>query len=102
MIKERIRLAEAMGWYWQGTVDQPNNPNGQWCSPDIGWMARGEKHENLPDPFTDANDDYAVLEWMREKGYSHPDLDHPMETYCIGNFAKAAMARLLTRREHVD
>jgi len=39
-MNDRIRLAEAMGWKF------PHGPT---------------KH--CPDPFTDANDDYAVLEW---------------------------------------
>lgn len=64
--EDRIRLAEAMGFEWQSTVDQPMNPRGQWLSPFTGWTERLPNKEALPfDPFTDANDDYAVLEWMR-------------------------------------
>ena len=59
-MESRIKLAEAMGW-----VSQPNEPNGEpvWLSPD------GEDPYylyELPDPYTDANDDYSVLVWMRE------------------------------------
>ena len=62
---DRIKLAEAMGW---GKVSlrrfknsderritgrHPDDPPHMWGPREI------------PDPFTDANDDYAVLEWMR-------------------------------------
>ncbi len=30
-----------------------------------GWLSPSGTVRALPDPFTDANDDYAVLEWMR-------------------------------------
>ena len=57
---DRIKLAEAMGWthlakrvgWWM----PPGVPESTQC-----WSGADE----LPDPFTDANDDYAVLEWMR-------------------------------------
>ena len=53
------RLARAMGW----TVDVIDNGFGcrdYWTSPD-GEVTRSQP----PNPFTDANDHYAVLEWMR-------------------------------------
>jgi len=61
-LSDRIKLAEAMGW--SSTCD----PNGN-----VYWSAPPAKYpesycfdtDELPDPFTDANDDYAVLEWMR-------------------------------------
>lgn len=58
-MEDRILLAEARGW-----TPQTNEPNGEpvWLSPD------GEDPcylFELPDPFTDANEDYAMLEWMR-------------------------------------
>ena len=79
-MNDRIRLAEAMGWEWQPTVDQPNNPKGQWLSPEKGWLERSLKDELLPDPESDANDDYAVLEWMRERcGLYLPDGEYTRE-----------------------
>ena len=54
-MKDRIKLAEAMGWVVcrDGKGYHPN---------DAGKNIRLQ----IPDPFTDANDDYAVLEWMRD------------------------------------
>lgn len=50
--KARIALAEAMDVpQWEAFIDPGNNP---------GMV-------ELPDPFTDANDDYAVLEWALEQ-----------------------------------
>lgn len=56
----RIKLAEAMGFIpWRR-----DESKWQW------WEAPDNKRvvglADLPDPFTDANDDYAVLEWFRE------------------------------------
>jgi hypothetical protein len=75
---DRIKLAEAMGWEWKPWAAsdpffQENVDMGFWHLPN-GQRAELEKHviasgkETCPpfDPFTDANDDYAVLEWMRE------------------------------------
>lgn len=86
---DRIKLAEWMGakrvdgiWHWKGST---------WDS-------------LLFDPFTDANDDYAVLEKMRSK----PELilvipakftevvnsrldDTNMWNYCLGDYARAAL-----------
>ena len=82
--ERRIKLAEAMGW----TIRDNGwavAPNGKlWPLADI------------PDPFTDANDDYAVLEWMRCRGrkYWTPFM-HDTETeqwaYKIGDYARAAL-----------
>ena len=60
--KNRIKLAEAMGWklisnYTGSFADKQGFQD--WRSPD------GAPLQELPDPFTDANDDYAVLEWAR-------------------------------------
>ena len=89
--QRRIKLAEAMGakcvdgiWHWKGST----------------W------NELLFDPFTDANDDYAVLEWMRsqpkEMKWEYMDhyfagrlarneLDHTLPVYQIGDYARAAL-----------
>ncbi len=50
---DRIKLAEAMGW--------TNSHQFRWDGP-----GDGEYRNDPPDPFTDANDDYAVLEWVRK------------------------------------
>lgn len=94
--QERIRLAEAMGYetirrgvdFWEGIA-----PTG-----DHTWR--------LPDPFTDANDDYAVLEWARsdERRMQFPAfvgaLSDVMDirlqpghsaNYQIGDYARAAL-----------
>lgn len=84
--EDRIKLAEAMGW--RQTL--------------AGWVAPDGSHKRAsidrpyppPDPFTDANDDYAVLEWMR-KGGPNEAMDHLLfwhaQDYKIGNYARAAL-----------
>ena len=52
-MNDRIKLWEAMG------------------APVKDWLEKGEIPFN---PFTDANDDYAVLEWMRET-YTSKDIE---------------------------
>ncbi len=67
-MSDRIKLAEAMGWR------QFNE--WIWLEPTVsmkfaeGLFRRGQHiqwstEDDLPDPENDANDDYAVLEWMR-------------------------------------
>ena len=81
--KDRIRLAE-------------------WMDRDPGTYA---PNHDIPifDPFTDANDDYAVLEWMREQAWpamllstQHADrltyaLSREIGGYKIGDYARAAL-----------
>ena len=67
-MNDRIKLAEAMGWThdeidencWHSPDDDPKGP----------WTDTAYHHHfkltSLPDPYTDANDDYSVLVWMRE------------------------------------
>ena len=46
------------------------------------------------DPFTDANDDYAVLEWMRKQGAATGafELHNSYKAnYFIGDYARAAL-----------
>jgi len=48
------------------------------------------------DPFTDANDDYAVLEWMRNHrgkycGVIYNVMDGKSVDYKIGDYARAAL-----------
>ncbi len=88
-MNDRIKLAEAMGW---ATVMEGE----LWSPPDFTDMAL---RDYPPNPFTDANDDYAVLEWARKKGYTLPTdqrfsinmyLPH-ISLYQIGDYARAAL-----------
>ena len=85
-MKDRIKLAEAMGW---------------WIKADINWISpEGHNHKEPPDPSTNANDDYAVLEWVREN-WCGKDKDKWMlfnkhcqgysVFYKIGDYAQAAL-----------
>ena len=89
MDDDRIRLAEAMGWEQTDAA----GVGSVWRSPDNEVMP-------LPDPFTDANDDYAVLEWAIKN--LDPDayfraMTDVVGSYCylheyrIGYFARAAL-----------
>jgi len=72
--QDRIILAEAMGGpIWEAYIKPVEHPE---CV-------------DLPDPFTDANDDYAVLEWVRQK---KEDLSNPGWAGSFGRFAKALKA----------
>lgn len=96
-MNDRIKLAEAMGWRLDPDLDfiQGSHTN-YWLSPDANVTRVSEA---LPDPFTDANDDYAVLEWMRSHGtdYQPPsnkfsgELFNPQWHYQIGDYARAAL-----------
>ena len=100
---DRIKLAEAMGWI--NTKGERVSPLGH-RDPFDTWHRRGEDKvwDYLPfDPFTDANDDYAVLEWMRgqfgilnsKQGYVKEAcdtfLEHLPHQYKIGDYARAAL-----------
>ena len=67
MNEARIKLAEAMGW----TCHEIDMPKGfVWMPPDFGdhYSIRDSVIAPcLPDPFTYADDDFAVLEWMRKR-----------------------------------
>lgn len=90
--KARIALGRAMGGK---TVDmtQISETATGWASVDF---PNGKNHLTW-DPFTDANDDYAVLEWMRNikgnLGYFQP-LCGTQFSYQIGDYACAACAVL--------
>ena len=71
-IAQRIRLAEAMGWKW--SVKNIHYKTGEWVNPEDWAYPNCCKREELPfNPFTNANDDYAVLEWMRKQ---YDDMDY--------------------------
>ena len=88
--KDRMTLAEAMGWAE--------------CGKTMGKPPNRLTFSELPDPFTDANDDYAVLEWAREKGLNdaqfwgafyramnyYPSIPDKL-SYQIGDYARAAL-----------
>ncbi len=86
--KNRIRLAEAMGW-------------SNYLAHSKAEIWEHEKYSTrlaCPDPFTDANDDYAVLEWMRTNPASDSRLTWreaikyiTAENYRIGDYARAAL-----------
>lgn len=86
MNNDRIRLAEAMEWH-------KNPDSGSWVNrinfPDVKYAHY--EHE-LPDPFTDANDDYAVLEWIRKDGLMPMSMYEKQQFhYQIGDYARAAL-----------
>ena len=79
------RLAEAMGW--------TETKYQRWLSPD-----RKMRCDFPPDPFTDASDDYAVLEWIRSQGVigswiaTQLGKDNKWSIdYKIGDYARAAL-----------
>lgn len=66
-IRDRIRLAEAMGWVWK-PVTVCDVSTGLWVPPNgqVGTIVLVDHSVPPPfNPFKDANDDYAVLEWMQ-------------------------------------
>ena len=86
-MNDRIRLAEAMGWMVVGGYVIPHA------------VAPGEAIEReIPDPFTDANDDYAVLMWVDDnwpRGSNQflrfTELLNLAWLYQIGDYARAAL-----------
>ena len=101
MMNDRIKLAEAMGWKRNGHDFGDNT----WTKDNVVAFAPGSRrdhYDEIPDPFTDANDDYAVLEWMRDPegdGKFHYNWSHFCEileedmtyNHTIGDFARAAL-----------
>ncbi len=100
--EKRIKLALAMGW--KHCQMRENLQRDCWEHPvRKSWFDESE----LPDPFTDANDDYLVLEWFRSqaedakaKGKPYPnelwEMSEQMNkgnrlTYQIGDYARAAL-----------
>lgn len=66
---DRIILAEAMGWELM-TIHNNAFYKWTWYKPDgsatgVAMSSKDGGMSVLPDPFTDANDDYDVLEWFR-------------------------------------
>jgi hypothetical protein len=100
--KDRIRLAEAM--FPDYAFAQ--NTNGEWLMCHNDDWGNDSRIRNVPDPFTDANNDYAVLEWMRQQKketkwnfmdhyfnarLAAGELDYILPVYQIGDYARAAL-----------
>ena len=93
---DRIKLAEAMGWKRLGGEWDLKGDPPAWEGPNTI-----DGFDDLPDPFTDANDDYAVLEHYRNKtkpggGTYKSDIHSLIEwmrsvDYQIGDYARAAL-----------
>lgn len=112
-MNDRIKLAEAMGW-----TPLDHKLIGWWMPPGVElddhlFMINRKDEAHLPDPFTDANDDYVVLEWMRK--FRAQDMsDYPdggyliwarfceqfgvFGNYKIGDYARAALKVLENQR----
>ena len=103
-LEARIKLAEARGW--RATIPTPSEILGEvpdlvWVKPDGGWQYEP------PNPFKDANEDYAYLEWMREQPSDKwlifcvylkfqlqdrgEDLEYIATAYVVGDYARAAL-----------
>ena len=88
--EQRIKLAKAMG-------KMPvNTKTGEPIPYDIIPEALEMVLHLIPNPFTDANDDYAVLEWMLTQSFWFSDrltyyMSQEVGNYAIGNFARAAL-----------
>jgi hypothetical protein len=90
---DRIKLAEAMGWTRIDEVSGYGFPPSEVAYDDARWV---ECCMKIPDPFTDANDDYAVLEWGRSKGSDTTLMlfelsGKSLDEYKIGDYARAAL-----------
>ncbi len=107
--QDRIRLAEARGWLWHQPTDNRkklfDNGMGRWEFK--GMFRDWSTKEELPfDPENDANDDYAVLEWMRKQksdlgvqdfAFTWTKFSKLLGHHCwykIGDYARAALTVL--------
>jgi len=101
--QDRIRLAEARGW--TRYPDESDHNFDKWMPPDFG-DHYDERDAvligGLPDPFTDANDDYQVLVWVRETWQPNSIYNSRAKRfvhllaepggYQIGDYARAALS----------
>lgn len=99
--KDRIRLAEAMFETEENSLVIGKNRELMWLT-DAEGKAIVETIRPIPNPFTDANDDYAVLEWMLGRvktSYQYRRVAeelyqinrHSVAGYKVGNYAIAAL-----------
>ncbi len=96
----QIKLAEAIGWRWEQHPKSWHYSHvypemGVWFRPDGSAVADldcGCKVAPPFDPFTDANDDYAVLEWIRSDSARYESVpEMGAWQYEIGDYARAAL-----------
>ena len=92
-MNDRITVAEAMGW----TVEEKDrlyDNYSEMLNGRYGHLPHMSVGVLIPDPFTDANDDYAVLEWMRNEK-RHIEFHDANKcngwNYQIGDYARAAL-----------
>lgn len=93
----RVWLAELQGWKRAGILN--GRPHGY--PPTDSTLITGDI-QNLPDYFTDANDDFALRDWMHkqqwflDQGEMYSDavmrLDFVIEQYETGDIARAVLA----------
>jgi hypothetical protein len=89
--EDQVKLAKAMGWRENVYPESA----GWWTHDELDLHRVGP-----PTPLTDANDDYAVLEWAREQGtkfivlfrrqFFEMHRTHPWD-YAIGDYARAVL-----------
>jgi len=100
--QDRIRLAEAMGWRnceAKGFVNVDGEP-AQCPAGEPPPFGQPPYIAPLPDPFTDANDDYAVLEFVRlgRDAWRLKAFDELSKLdacdYRVGDYARAALKAL--------
>ncbi len=93
--ERRIKLAKATGWKVENAdriYSEPTIPNGRY-----GHLPHMSVGAPIPDPFTDANDDYAVLVFARKWGLKKWDKFYEhlptclADDYQIGDYARAAL-----------
>jgi len=108
-MSDQIKLAETMGW-----TPLDGKLTGWFLPPGVPETLEGisqrQWRDDLPDPFTDANDDYAVLEWIRNSAdeprftdfrdalramnYIDSGAHRNSWSYEIGDYARAAISVL--------
>ena len=94
---DQIRLAEAMGWTRSASNAERTLPV-RWEHPYYKYPTFTSEELAPISPLTDANDDYAVLEWLRNK-WAEPIFQliesqlcsfDPID-YNIGDYARVAI-----------
>ncbi len=101
MNDKRIKLAEAMGWDRINYIKRGSSKNRFLSGRGIEQPRNGQfGMRQIPDPFTNADDDYAVLEWMRSNDFAFFE-EFAQEVYAllkavpvhytIGDYARAAL-----------
>ncbi len=109
-MNDRIKLAEAMGWHrdWCGGTSElyslvpPGHEHVESPPTAISCYFNSwfdGKVCAVPDPFTDANDDYACLQFAKEQGNPlwTPFMHHceqECHQYTIGDWARALLEAL--------